>query len=1375
MRLHRLEMVAFGPFAEATVVDFDALGTDGLFLLHGHTGAGKTTVLDAIAFALYGRVPGARGETKRLHSDHADPQTPPLVTLEATLGGRHLRLTRSPAFERPSLRDSGKTREVQAKATLEWLDGSGENLSRITDVGEEVLRLLGMSAEQFFQVVLLPQGDFARFLCAENEEREKLLEKLFDTQRFGTAEQWLADRRRAAAAELDTRKQGIDRLITKVGMAAGYGGAESIGVADAVTWSQELLAKARTELAEANTNAELRHKESAEARTEAEEQRRVAELHARMTAARAELAAHAAGAARRAELANELDQARRAEPVVQAIDEARSVVRQLRRAETATRAVAGDLAAQLSVDEAADIAGVDLLRIVYEDQVADLAAGEQQPDSPGPRDPDGTQSVEDTRCVGDASSSHDTRSPRDSDTARLSDAGAPRSRRSPAGQGRSTADRVVREVEGDLDAAVSQWNAQLGVLGDVRVEVDLAVQLGADLAAHESEAARLGEQAGALARRRGELPAAIAAAGEQLREATDAAAALPGLRTELGKWQESAAAAVELARQRPALDRARAEFDAARATHLDARERVLDLRKRRLAGMAAELAGALAEGAPCAVCGSAEHPEPARPTDDAVSKDAEDAATADERAAEAARDRIAERIGTLEREIEALTARGGDADPVVLADAVRTATHRFDDAAETADRVPALTTGLETLRAEETALHERSRDLDARLGTVTANIATTRARLDELTLRLRTAAGADHTVDARTARLESLIAAATALRTARTDESAAREAVRQIATRVENLARTAGFVPEGYERADSLVGTPPATEAQDATTATPTVAADARAGEATPASGDAASAPTADTAPAGRHSGDVAASHGGTTGETAARTSTGTPADGRSGDVVVSHGGTAGGVAAGTSTGTPAAENSSAPRAGEPSAAGRSTADSESGTRTEEGSATDVLGVSQSPMGRSSTSGSLRADAERASAADVSGLGEQSSDSRASADEDSEALDTSPGDGLAARKTSATASAEAAGDSEALAGDSAATKAGGPDGADGVPKPRSGRGARTVRVEPEMPTLFDLFDEEPLDDEPEPEAEPVPPRDDIALLTAYAKVVTALARTARQQAALEAELTAADRARAHAEAVLAEPGIRAVAEQTPGDLDAMEQRFAQAQQALTAAVAAQSAATERVAQLEQLGTQLWAEVERIAPKQRDFDELATLAEVVAGRGENNRRMSLRSYVLAARLEEVAVAGSLRLRRMSGGRYEFVHSDKAGPRGRRGGLGLDVLDDYTGAVRSAKTLSGGETFMASLALALGLADVVAAESGGLVLDTLFIDEGFGSLDADTLDAVMGVLDELRAGGRVVGVVSHVDEMRQRIPSRLHVVRGRTGSHLKATVA
>src|SRR5690606_29141309 len=120
----------------------------------------------------------------------------------------------------------------------------------------------------------------------------------------------------------------------------------------------------------------------------------------------------------------------------------------------------------------------------------------------------------------------------------------------------------------------------------------------------------------------------------------------------------------------------------------------------------------------------------------------------------------------------------------------------------------------------------------------------------------------------------------------------------------------------------------------------------------------------------------------------------------------------------------------------------------------------------------------------------------------------------------------------------------------------------------------------------------------------------------------------------------------------------------------------------------RVAKLEELCGQLWAAVDHIAPAQRAHEELAALADVVAGRGANNRRMSLRSYVLAARLEEVALAGSARLRRMSGGRYEFVHTDRAGTHGRRGGLGLDIRDDYTGAIRPAKTLSGGETFMAS---------------------------------------------------------------------------------------
>ncbi|WP_280263572.1 SMC family ATPase [Nocardia abscessus] len=1063
MRLHKLEMIAFGPFAEPTVVDFDALGADGLFLLHGQTGAGKTTVLDAIAFALYGRVPGARGESKRLHSDHAPEQTPPQVTLEATLGGRRLRLTRSPEFQRLK-RDGTGLRTINPKATLTWLDGRGENLARIPDIGEEVLRLLGMSADQFFQVVLLPQGDFARFLRADNEDREKLLEKLFDTGRFGTAEHWLAEQRRAAETELDARTDGIKRLITQVGMAAGV--ADSAGLAECVGWSQDLLSSARADLATAVAELERCQRDSARAREQAEQQRRLRELRRRMAAARAQLDDYAAGAELRAARQAELELARRAEPVAAAIDEARSAVRTQRQRDGEERGAAQRLAARLLEPASVELGGTELI------------------------DPDGAQ---------------------------------------------------VRD-DADIDAAIQRWSGQIGALDEVLAVAAGATRLDGELGALRAEDATLARRVTELAARRDELPAALTAAEARLREATEAVAALPGITSETERLQAAATAAVELAARRTDLDHARIEFDAARGAHLDAKELVLELRERRLSGMAAELAGGLVDGSPCAVCGSVEHPAPARPTDTAVSKDEEEAAVAAERAAEDTRDRALARITGLEREIEALLARGGDTDRVELAAALRAATDRYEDTSELAAGAEGLRTELTRLRDDEARLHDELRACEARRSAVAATIVSAQSRLTELTERLRAAAGADETVDRRRARLAALVAEAAALRDARAEAAAAREQVSLIADRVENLARASGFVPEGEF------------------------------GAALPAGSSSADLPGAGSA---------------------------VPEE--SGEVV------------------------------------------------------------------------------------------------------------HPGSGSA--------------------------------GAD-----------------------------EPVHRDAEGRA-----RDNVALLTAYAKVVAVAARGPQRQAEIEAELVAADRARAAAEAVLAEPEIRAASEQEPGDLAELDALVAATQNQLNAAVAAHAEASRRASQLEDLGGQLWAAVDRIAPARQAFEELDGLADVVAGRGANNRRMSLHSYVLAARLEEVAQAGSLRLRRMSGGRYEFVHSDKAGPRGRRGGLGLDIRDDYTGAVRPAKTLSGGETFMASLSLALGLADTVAAESGGLVLDTLFIDEGFGGLDADTLDAVMGVLDELRAGGRVVGVVSHVDEMRQRIPSRLHVLRGRAGSHLQATLA
>jgi exonuclease SbcC len=201
-------------------------------------------------------------------------------------------------------------------------------------------------------------------------------------------------------------------------------------------------------------------------------------------------------------------------------------------------------------------------------------------------------------------------------------------------------------------------------------------------------------------------------------------------------------------------------------------------------------------------------------------------------------------------------------------------------------------------------------------------------------------------------------------------------------------------------------------------------------------------------------------------------------------------------------------------------------------------------------------------------------------------------------------------------------------------------------------------------------------------------------------------------------------------------------------------------------------------------LESLSAIKQDYEELAesgrgprertqmltALADAVGGRGDNNYRMSLNSYVLAARLEQVALAASERLVAMSDGRYLLQHTDARAARGAKSGLGLEVVDQWTGHRRDTSTLSGGESFMASLSLALGLADVVQHESGGIQIETLFVDEGFGSLDEQSLEQVMDALEGLRDGGRVVGLVSHVGEMKQRIGAQLQVVKGRSGSTL-----
>ena len=273
-------------------------------------------------------------------------------------------------------------------------------------------------------------------------------------------------------------------------------------------------------------------------------------------------------------------------------------------------------------------------------------------------------------------------------------------------------------------------------------------------------------------------------------------------------------------------------------------------------------------------------------------------------------------------------------------------------------------------------------------------------------------------------------------------------------------------------------------------------------------------------------------------------------------------------------------------------------------------------------------------------------------------------------------------------------------------------------------------------------------------------------------RPATEVAELTALLRADEEQRAQATALLTQPDVIAALELPAPDVDALAQAHAHAAASLTDAGRQHTLSEQAQRDLRALSSIAHQAVADLGPAEEEARLVQGLADCVAGNSADNAlRMRLSSYVLAARLAEIATLANERLATMSDGRYTLEYTDARAAKGARSGLGLLVRDAWTGRSRETSSLSGGEAFMASLALALGLGDAVRAEAGGFDLQTLFVDEGFGSLDEDSLEQVMSILDTLREGGRAVGIVSHVSELRQRIPQQLQVLKEQGGSTIQ----
>ncbi|MDQ8046548.1 MAG: AAA family ATPase, partial [Patulibacter sp.] len=573
MRIHRLAIEGIGPYATRQDLDFDDLTAQGLFLLTGPTGAGKTTVLDAIVFALYGTVPGARGADgkrekgarERIVSDLRDLDTQPRVELEFTAGGRRFIVQRSPDHDRPKARGTGTTL-AKATATLEERV-HGDWVPRSTDFREisiELESVLGMSAVQFTQVVLLPQGEFAGFLRASVADRRRVLERLFQVDRYESAEQWFRERADAAKETLASAQADLERVVDRLsGALADLPDAEApradLDGADAVSgWVRARRLDVDERVLTATREAEDRAADAAAAdaaHRRADEiaglTHQVAERESamrtpadRLPGARRWIAAHVDEA-----MATDDD------AWAPAARDARGVAAELQ-ARTREEARLPDLESQAVAAEAAA-------------ERASNAADQA-----------------------DAAVAHVGRG---IETLRITaDRGA---------RAEATADGLRREqveLRGRAEASRrrDELTKQLAEAGhEVSIAERRAAEASAAVGEHPGED-QLDADAAALASERRQLDELRAGLEGEIAQITRDAAEITATRERRA----------ELLTRRETL--AAAEADR-REHHLTARAAHLAAREARLDAMAAELAADLRDGEPCAVCGSPHHPHPA--------------------------------------------------------------------------------------------------------------------------------------------------------------------------------------------------------------------------------------------------------------------------------------------------------------------------------------------------------------------------------------------------------------------------------------------------------------------------------------------------------------------------------------------------------------------------------------------------------------------------------------------------------------------------------------------------------------------------------------------------------------------------------------------
>lgn len=1055
MRIHTLELTAYGPFSGHISLNFDELNQEGIFLLNGPTGSGKSSILDAICFALYGTTSSGRTD---LRSRFASPQVPTVVLLECTIGQNRYRIERSPAYDRPKKRGSGTTSQP-AKTLIEKFDeatGSWEAdpaVTRHKDAADFMYTVLGLTAAQFNQVMLLPQGQFQKFLVASSSDREQLLKQLFGTYEFEAIQALLKDKAKSAAEAATSAQQELNQLTERAQRAYDTAPLETasalLGLPEEPSAAKPPSSPDADQAQEASSTQDTATRQDAPASwaatlTHINQLLEALNLHKDQLEEQTDTLTQ-----RKSQLTQELKDWKEYSELTQEHEQ-----------------LLGDQEKITAQEKllASHRRALSALPSLHSHREAEEAAHQAQNRNASERTKAVQLLEEHLQKIGDTA----LEAPLLEQIQQVLT---------------STSSTVTEEGTTDLSQRSQELSSTLSSYAhdqDQLTDLTTKIQAGHQRA-HTSQEQLEGNQK-QLASTRDQLTDLKS----QYADLEQAQAQHETAQLALSQAQQGVETAQALVSARQHLDRLQQQVAEAEQARRQASEHAEFLQQRRFGNAAQILAETLVEGQACSVCGSLEHPAPARYT--------------------------------------------GEIQPVSEAEVRQ-------------------------------ALEARS-SAEGKAQQLLAQLATQQGALEQLR--------AQSPLELPQAK-EQLQQAETAC--ASTGEAVKRR--EQVSSRIKD-------VRQQLEKQVEVV----------------------RRGEHDLLEARTLLAELAETQ--------------------------------------------------------------------------------------------DVLELKLSPH-RLELSFSQRAsqlvELDRALARIVAG-GQEQERLQMRADE-----------------------------AEQLA--LAAMQQAGFERRQDVEQAALSR-QRAEQVEREIQSF-------------------------------QSKLLAVGSR-------------------------LQSPALLAVAEQVAqghsapqpellDDLDAeLKDKRSEHDQVISYRVqllAAQQELTTVAGLFEQASVQS----EQLIEQAHQISELAATANAERA-GDNELRMTLTTYVLAHQLAEVAEAASEHLERMTHGRYRLEHTDRGESRRGKAGLGLAVYDAWHNAHRHPTTLSGGETFMASLALALGLADVVQAQNGGIEIDTLFVDEGFGSLDEVTLEEVMSTIDGLRERGRVIGLISHVAEMKNRISKHIVLKTSPQGSSLVA---